>query len=155
MGYHTLLVYFHEWSFRACQQHPRVPTAFTCDWALVIVSFILYTATHCPQTLPNPSSEWEPQRKMLHPQRLLAKLPYGLSLLHAFNLGRGLWPDKEESPPGQPRPPSPSHMPTWGAPPVSSALAISTLKDAVISSSSQLCPTRAPWMSHFLLIPLT
>ena len=102
---------------------------------------------HSPPSLPhspNPSSKWEPRRKMLHPQRLLAELPYGLSLLHAFNLGRGLWPgNKKESPPGQPCPPSPSHTSTWGAPPVSSALAISTLKDAVISSS-QLCPTRAP-----------
>lgn len=158
MECHTFLVYFHEWSFRACQQHPRVPTAFTCNWALVIVGEggIRCTDTHCPQTLPDPSSKWEPQRKMLHPQRVLAELPYGLSLLHAFNLGRGLWPgNKEESPPGQPCPPSPSHTPTGGAPPVSSALAVSSLKDAVISSSSQLFPTRAPWMAHFLLSPLT
>lgn len=97
-----------------------------------------------PTNYPTPPPSGSPEGRCSTPRECLLNF-HMASLLHAFNLGRGLWPgNKGESPPGQPCPPSPSHTPTGGAPPMSSTLAISSLKDAVISSSSQLFPTHAP-----------
>ena len=124
--FHSLYVWFKlspSWSYPLSPAQP--PTAHT-----------LYLT---------PALSGSPAGRCSTPRDHLLNSHVACLYFYTFNLGRGLYPGNwEHRPQGQPRNPSPSHTAAWWTPPVSLAPAISTPKESVISSLSQLCLHMSP-----------